>query len=124
MKQLLITIAVILVSACGRFENSKPETNASGNYIMSEPEKGVFLNLTLNPNGSFSGISPISTPEDKLIGNWKPEGDLLILEGTFAKRSEVIKIKFNKTTGKVSSVNSNGKEVPTEELDQLIVKKN
>ena len=91
---------------------------------MSEPEKGVFLNLTLNPNGSFSGISPISTPEDKLMGNWKPEGDLLILEGTFAKRSEVIKIKFNKTTGKVSSVNSNGKEVPIEELAKLTVKKN
>ena len=124
MKQLLITIAVILVSACGRFENSKPETDASENYIMSEQEKGVLLNLTLNPNGSFSGISSTSTPEDKLIGNWKPEGELLILEGTTAKTSEAIKIKFNKTTGKVSSVNSGGKEVPIEELDQLTVKKN
>ena len=123
MKQLLITIAVILVSACGRLENSKPETDASENYIMSEPEKGVSLNLTLNPNGSFSGISS-TTPEDKLIGNWKPEGELLILEGTTAKTSESIKIKFNKTTGKVSSVNSGGKEVPIEELDQLTVKKN
>ena len=124
MKQLLITIAVIFVSACGRFENSKPETDASENYIMSETEKGVLLNLTLNPNGSFSGISPTSTPEDKLIGNWKPEGELLILEGTTAKTSEAIKIKFNKNTGKVSSVNSGGKEVPIEELDQLTVKKN
>ena len=124
MKQLLITIAVILVSACGRFENSKPETDASENYIMSETEKGVLLNLTLNPNGSFSGISSTSTPEDKLIGNWKPEGELLILEGTTAKTSEAIKIKFNKTTGEVSSVNSGGKEVPIEELAQLTVKKN
>ena len=124
MRQLLITIAVILVSACGRFENSKPETDASENYIMSETEKGVLLNLTLNPNGSFSGISSTSTPEDKLIGNWKPEGELLILEGTTAKTSEAIKIKFNKTTGEVSSVNSGGKEVPMEELAQLSVKKN
>jgi len=124
MRQLLITIAVILVSACGRFENSKPETDASENYIMSETEKGVLLNLTLNPNGSFSGISSTSTPEDKLIGNWKPEGELLILEGTTAKTSEAIKIKFNKTTGEVSSVNSGGKEVPIEELAQLTVKKN
>ena len=124
MRQLLITIAVILVSACGRFENSKPETDASENYIISETEKGVLLNLTLNSNGSFSGISSTSTPEDKLIGNWKPEGELLILEGTTAKTSEAIKIKFNKTTGEVSSVNSGGKEVPIEELAQLTVKKN
>ena len=60
MKQLLITITVILVSACGRFENSNPETNASGNYIMSEPEKGVFLNLTLNSNGKEVPIEELA----------------------------------------------------------------
>jgi len=48
----------------------------------------------------------------------------LILEGRNKKDSEVTKIKFNKTTGKVVSVNLGGKEVPTEELDLLKVKKN
>ena len=47
----------------------------------------------------------------------------MILEGTNKKESEETKSKFNKTTGKVVSVNSGGKEVPTEELDLLKVKK-
>ena len=48
---------------------------------------------------------------------------MFLLEGTTEKKSEAIKIKFNKTTGKVASVNLGGKEVPTEELDRLAVKK-
>ena len=47
----------------------------------------------------------------------------MILEGRNKKDSEVTKIKFNKTTGKVVSVNLGGKVVPTEELDLLKVKK-
>jgi hypothetical protein len=66
------------------------------------------------------------TPRSKdnpIIRSWKAEGELLILEGTNKKYSEATKIKFNKITGKVVSVNIGGKEVPTEELDRLIVKK-
>ena len=70
MKQILITIAAVLLVGCGRFENlapssdAKPElkpskpTDDSGNYIMSEPgtQGGVF-SLTLKAGGSFLGVT-------------------------------------------------------------------
>ena len=92
---------------------------------MSEPgtQGGVFSS-TLKADGSFLGVTVTPRSEDNpIIGSWKAEGELLILEGTKKNDSEVTKIKFNKTTGKVVSVNSGGKEVPTEELDLLKVKK-
>tara|TARA_B100001250_G_scaffold266769_1_gene230108 strand:+ start:71 stop:490 length:420 start_codon:yes stop_codon:yes gene_type:complete len=138
MKHLLLTtIAAVVLVGCGRFENSaplsdaKPElksskpTDDSGNYIMFEPgtQGGVF-SLTLKPDGYFHGVTVTPrTKGDPIIGSWKAEGELLILEGTNKKDSEATKIKFNKTTGKVVSVNSGGKVVPTEELDLLKVKK-
>ena len=138
MKQLLITIAVLMWVGCGRFEISAPSsdakselksskpTNDSGNYIMSEPgTQGAAFSLTLKSDGTFQGVTLASRDTgDPIIGSWKAEGELLILEGTKKNDSEVTKIKFNKTTGKVVSVNSGGKEVPTEELDLLKVKKN
>ena len=92
---------------------------------MSEPgtQGGVFSS-TLKADGSFLGVTVTSRSEDNpIIGSWKAEGELLILEGTNKKDSEATKIKFNKTTGKVISVNIGGNKVPTEELDRLIVKK-
>ena len=136
-KLLLSTIAAVLCVGCGRFEKSasssdaKPElksskpTDDSGNYIMSEPEtQGAAFSLTLKSDGTFQGVTLASrNTGDPIIGSWKAEDELLILEGTKKNDSEVTKIKFNKTTGKVVSVNSGGKEVPTEELDLLKVKK-
>ena len=138
MKQLLLTtIAAVVLVGCGRFENSAPSSDAkpelkpskptddSGNYIMFEPgtQGGVF-SLTLKPDGSFHGVTVTPRAKgDPIIGSWKAEGELLILEGTNKKDSEATKIKFNKTTGKVVSVNFGGKVVPTEELDLLKVKK-
>ena len=134
---LLTTIAAVVLVGCGRFDNSaplsdtKPElksskpTDNSGNYIMFEPgtQGGVF-SLTLKPDGSFHGVTVTPrTKGDPIIGSWKAEGELMILEGTNEKNSEATKIKFNKTTGKVVSVNFGGKVVPTEELDLLKVKK-
>jgi len=92
---------------------------------MSEPGTlgGVF-SLTLKPDGSFHGVTV--TPRvtgDPIIGSWKAEGELLILEGTNKKDSEATKIKFNKITGKVVSVKFGGKVLPTDELDLLKVKK-
>ena len=138
MKYFLITtIAAAVLVGCGRFENSAPSSDAkpelksskptddSGNYIMFEPgTQGGFFSLTLKPDGSFNGFTV--TPRDAgdpITGSWKAEGELLVLEGTNKKDSEVTKIKFNKTTGKVVSVNFRGKVVPIEELDQLKVKK-
>ena len=92
---------------------------------MFEPgtQGGVF-SLTLKPDGSFHGVTVTSrTKGDPIIGSCKAEGELMILEGTNEKDSEATKIKFNKTTGKVVSVNFGGKVVPTEELDLLKVKK-
>ena len=136
-QQPLITIAALLLVGCGRFENSAPSSDAkpelksskptddSGNYIMSEPgTQGAAFSLTLKSDGTFQGVTLASRDTgDPIIGSWKAEGELLILEGTKKNDSEVTKIKFNKTTGKVVSVNSGGKEVPTEELDLLKVKK-
>ena len=138
MKHFLITIAAVVLVGCGRFENSAPSSDAkpelksskptddSGNYIMSEPgTQGAAFSLTLKSDGAFQGVTLASRDTgDPIIGSWKVEGELLILEGTNKKDSEVTKIKFNKTTGKVVSVNSGGKEVPKEELDLLKVKKN
>ena len=138
MKQLLLTtITAVLLVECGRFANSAPSSDAkpelksskptddSGNYIMFEPgtQGGVF-SLTLKADGSFLGVTVTPRSKDNpIIGSWKAEGELLILEGTNKKDSEATKIKFNKTTGKVVSVNIGGNKVPTEELDRLIVKK-
>ena len=137
MKHILITIAAVVLVGCGRFEKSasssdaKPElksskpTDDSGNYIMSEPgTQGAAFSLTLKSDGTFQGVT-LATRDtgDPIIGSWKAEGELLILEGTKKNDSEVTRIKFNKITGKVVSVNSGGKEVPTEELDLLKVKK-
>ena len=137
MKHLLITIAAVVLVGCGRFEKSasssdaKPElksskpTDDSGNYIMSEPgTQGAVFSLTLKSDGTFQGVT-LATRDtgDPIIGSWKAEGELLILEGTNKKDSEETKIKFNKTTGKVVSVNFGGKVVPKEELDLLKVKK-
>ena len=138
MKHILITtIAAVLLVGCGRFENSAPSSDAkpelksskptddSGNYIMFEPgtQGGVF-SLTLKPDGSFHGVTVTPRAKgDPIIGSWKAEGELLILEGTNKNDSEATKIKFNKTTGKVVSVNFSGKVVPTEELNLLKVKK-
>ena len=137
MKHILITLAAVVLVGCGRFEKSasssdaKPElksskpTDDSGNYIMSEPgTQGAAFSLTLKSDGTFQGVTLASRDTgDPIIGSWKAEDELLILEGTKKNDSEVTKIKFNKTTGKVVSVNSGGKEVPTEELDLLKVKK-
>ena len=137
MKYLITTIAAVVLVGYGRFENSTPasdtkpelksskQTDDSGQYIMSEPgtQGGVFSS-TLKADGSFLGVTVTSRSEDNpIIGSWKAEGELLILEGTNKKDSEATKIKFNKTTGKVISVNIGGNKVPTEELDRLIVKK-
>ena len=137
MKHLLITIAAVVLVGCGRFENSAPSSDAkpelksskptddSGNYIMSEPgTQGAAFSLTLKSDGAFQGGTLASRDTgDPIIGSWKAEGELLILEGKNKKDSEVTKIKFNKTTGKVVSVIFRGKVVPTEELDLLKVKK-
>ena len=137
MKQLLITIAAVVLVGCGESQQSGPSSDAkpelksskptddSGNYIMSEPgTQGAVFSLTLKSDGAFQGVTLASRDTgDPIIGSWKAEGELLILEGTNRKESEATKIKFNKTTGKVVSVNFRGKVVPIEELDQLKVKK-
>ena len=137
MKQLLITIAALVLVGCGESQQSGPSSDAkpelksskptddSGNYIMFEPgTQGAAFSLILKPDGAFQGVTLASrNTGDPIIGSWKAEDELLILEGTNKKDSEATKIKFNKTTGKVVSVNFGGKVVPTEELNLLKVKK-
>ena len=92
---------------------------------MFEPgTQGAAFSLILKPDGAFQGDTLASRDTgDPIIGSWKAGGELLILEGTNKKDSEATKIKFNKTTGKVISVNIGGNKVPTAELDRLIVKR-
>ncbi len=138
MKQLLITIAALVLVGCGESQQSGPSSDAkselksskptddSGNYIMFEPgTQGAAFSLILKPDGAFQGVTLASRDTgDPIIGSWKVDGELLVCEGSAGKSTEKTDIKFNKTTGKVVSVNSGGKEVPTEELDLLKVKKN
>tara|TARA_Y100001933_G_scaffold186459_1_gene185436 strand:+ start:3475 stop:3891 length:417 start_codon:yes stop_codon:yes gene_type:complete len=138
MKQLLITIAALVLVGCGESQQSGPSSDAkpelesskptddSGNYIMFEPgTQGAAFSLILKPDGAFQGVTLASRDTgDPIIGSWKVDGELLVCEGSAGKSTEKTVIKFNKTTGKVVSVNSGGKEVPTEELDLLKVKKN
>ena len=117
MKQILITIAAILLIGC----DSSPDH--SGTYTLSDPKQDMVLTLELKPDGSFIGTYS-KEKDDGLIGSWKVEGELLVCEGTTEKRSEKIIIKFNKTTWELDSVNADGNEVPKEELDSVKVKKN
>ena len=136
MKQLLITIAAVVLVGCGKSQQSTPTpeaktvkpadeaTDYSGTYTLSIPGRGdAQLSFELNSDGSFIGKSSMK-PDDVLNGSWKVDDDLLVCEGSAGMSTEKTVIKFNKTTGKVVSVNSGGKEVPTEELDLLKVKKN
>ena len=106
---------------------SSVSTDDLETYTLSEPE-GTISTLVINPDGSFRESlgfrGEAKRPENTLIGSWKIEGELLVLEGTTELDSKQTIIKFNKTTGKIVSINSNGDEVPTEELDRLTIKKN
>ena len=138
MKYLFITIAALVLMGCGESQQSGPSsdvklelksskpTDDSGNYIMFEPgTQGAAFSLILKPDGAFQGVTLASRDTgEPIIGSWKVDGELLVCEGSAGKSTEKTVIKFNKTTGKVVSVNSGGKEVPTEELDLLKVKKN
>jgi len=107
MKQILITIAAILLIGC----DSSPDH--SGTYILSNTDKDT-LTLDLKPDGSFTGM-PKGKEADKAIGSWKVEGELLVCEGTTEKSSIKVGIKFSKTTGKLISISADGKEMPIEE---------
>ena len=136
MKQLLITIAALVLVGCGGSQEPIPQTETkptepdtdvaksepptakgtdySGKYTLSIAERGMVLNFELKPDGSFFGKSSMDEGDD-LIGSWKVEGELLVSEGTSEKSSQVIIVKFNKKTGKVESMNVDGNEMPIED---------
>ena len=89
------------------------EPDYSGSYILTVG--GGSVRFELKPDGSFIG-SPEGENDDA-VGTWKVEGDLLVCEGTIAKSSDQLTIKFNKTTFELISLAENGEEVP---LDRMI----
>ena len=108
MKQLLLTtIVAVLLVACA----SEPEY--SGSYSLTV--EGTTIRFQLKSDGSFIG-SPEGVNDDA-VGTWKVEGDLLVCEGTTAKNSNQITVKFDKTTFKLISLAENGEEAP---LDRMI----
>ena len=122
MKHLLLTtIAAVLLVGCGN-----PEANYSGNYTLDIESKSNSLEL--KPDGSFIGTREGSL-NNKIIGSWKVEEDLLVCEGITEKSSEKIGIKFNKTTLKVISLSADGSVAPSDKMipegaDGLYLKKN
>ena len=137
MKYLFITITAVVLVGCGESQQSTPApeaktakpaaeaTDHSGTYTLSIDDRTITIEL--KPDGSFIG-TPSGREEDRAIGSWKVEGELLICEGTTEKRSEKIGIKFNKTSGKLNTISGRGKEMPIdnkipESADGIYVKK-
>ena len=106
MKYIIIFITAALLMGCAS------EPNYSGSYILTVG--GGSVRFELKPDGSFIG-SPEGEDKDA-VGTWKVEGDLLVCEGTIAKSSDQLTIKFNKTTFELISLAENGKEVPLERM--------
>ena len=102
MKQLLITIAALVLAGCG----AKP--NYSGFYTLDVDRLGTLV-LELKPDSSFIG-TPQGEEDDRGIGSWKVEGDLLVCEGTTEKSSKKIVLKLNKTTLELTSMTVDGKD--------------
>ena len=102
MKQLLITIAAVVLVGCG----AKP--NYSGFYTLDVDRLGTLV-LELKPDSSFIG-TPQGEEDDRGIGSWKVEGDLLVCEGTTEKSSKKIVLKLNKTTLELTSMTVDGKD--------------
>ena len=106
----------------------KPAAEANGyfgTYTLSID--GGTITIELKPDGSFIG-TPSGREEDRAIGSWKVEGELLICEGKTEKSSDKIGIKFNKTSGKLNTISERGKEMPIdnkipEGADGIYVKK-
>ena len=72
------------------------------------------IRFELKPDGSFIGIP--DDEDDKAIGRWKVDGELLVCKGTIEKSSDQLTIKFNKRTFELISLAENGKEVPLERM--------
>ena len=106
MKYIIIFITAALLMGCAS------EPDYSGSYILTVG--GGSVRFELKPDGSFIG-SPEGEDKDA-VGTWKVEGDLLVCEGTIAKSSDQLTIKFNKTTFELISLAENGKEVPLERM--------
>ena len=139
MKQLLITIAAVVLVGCGETQQSTPTpeaktvkpadeaTDYSGTYTLSIPGRGdAQLSFELNSDGSFIGKS--SMKQGVLNGSWKVDDDLLVCEGSEGESTEKVVIKFNKTTGRLNAI-WEIREMPIEEQipegeDGLYVKKN
>ena len=108
MKHLLLTtIAAVLLVGCA----SEPEYSESYSLTV----EGTTIRFQLKSDGSFIG-SPEGVNDDA-VGTWKVEGDLLVCEGTTARNSNQITVKFDKTTFKLISLAENGEEEP---LDRMI----
>ena len=105
MKHLLLTtIAAVVLVGCG----AKP--NYSGVYTLDIDSKGTLL-LELKPDSSFIG-TPQGEEDDRVIGSWKDEGNLLVCEGTQISSPKKIVLKL-KTTLELTSMTVDGEDKTT-----------
>ena len=91
-----------MLVGCG----AKP--NYSGVYTLDSVRRGTLV-LDLKPDSSFIG-TPQPGKDNRGIGTWKIEGDLLGCEGTTEKSSQIIVLKLNKTTLELTSMTVDGKD--------------
>ena len=145
MKNILITIAVVVLMGCGESQESVlfpaaktvNGTEYSGTYILDVFKNGRTITLELKPDGSFAGkpeddsdLTLIDNWEENIIiGSWKVEGELLVCQGITERSSEKIGIKFNINTGKLNSYSCDGEEMPINDVipdgeDGIYIKKN
>ena len=106
MKQLLITIAAVVLVGCG------DSPDYSGVYTSKMQSIG-HVTLDLKSDGSLIGqMSRRARNGDTgdWFGNWKVEGDFLICEAT-RETNEKIVFKFSKITMKVFSITESDKDV-------------
>ena len=119
MKHILITtIAAVVLAGCGESQQSTPTpeaktvkpaaeaTDHSGTYTLSIDDS--TFTIELKPDGSFIG-TPQGEEDDRVIGSWKDEGNLLVCEGTQKSSPKKIVLKL-KTTLELTSMTVDGED--------------
>ena len=121
MKQLLITIAALVLVGCeeknisewdtGEIEKESELYDYIGKYTLKRFKNEETRTLNLKSDNSFTATHP-NDRDDRLVGFWKVDGELLVCEGVTEKSSKNIIIKFHKISGKLHSIiNNNGEKV-------------
>lgn len=129
MKNLITTIAAIILVGCGSSHDNITKENQysshSGTYTLKPTKlQNGSVTFDLYSDGSLIGaIANVEGDENKMIGSWKIDGDLLVCEETVKKGYDGLIVKFNKNTGKVVSIRNGAEAKELGEDDLYFTKK-